>query len=368
MSHIKSGKDNNFFIAALNITLAVSAYWITSIGLVFVNKYLLSSPELKLDAPLFITWYQCICTVGFCYFFALLRSLFPNIIKFPLMDFKISVSRKIAPLSIIFVAMITFNNLCLQYVGVSFYYVGRSLTTVFNVVCSYLILGQKTSYKALLCCGLIIFGFLLGVNQEGVSGSLSIFGVICGVLASLFVALQSIFVQKSLPEVNQSIWLLTLHNNINACILFLPLLLVSGELGRIPYFEYLWTFKFWSMMTLSGFLGFIMGYVTGWQIQVTSPLTHNISGTAKAAAQTVIGVIWYSEIKTILWWASNIIVLVGSCLYTKVKSTELRSRIENETSADKEKRSNVEESSSNSRDKRLKMEESTIISEEKSKI
>lgn len=30
--------------------------------------------------------------------------------------------------------MIAFNNLCLKYVGVSFYYVGRSLTTVFNVV------------------------------------------------------------------------------------------------------------------------------------------------------------------------------------------------------------------------------------------
>lgn len=41
-----------------------------------------------------------------------------------------------------FVCMITFNNLCLKYVGVSFYYVGRSLSTVFNVIFSYLILGK----------------------------------------------------------------------------------------------------------------------------------------------------------------------------------------------------------------------------------
>ncbi len=39
-----------------------------------------------------------------------------------------------APLSIIFVGMIVFNNLTLKYVGVAFYNVGRSLTTVFNVV------------------------------------------------------------------------------------------------------------------------------------------------------------------------------------------------------------------------------------------
>lgn len=34
-----------------------------------------------------------------------------------------------------FVAMITFNNLTLKHLTVSFYMVGRSLTTVANVVC-----------------------------------------------------------------------------------------------------------------------------------------------------------------------------------------------------------------------------------------
>ena len=38
-------------------------------------------------------------------------------------------------------------------------------------------------------------------------------------------------------------------------------------------------------------LGFAIGYVTALQIQVTSPLGHNISGTAKAAAQTILAVI-----------------------------------------------------------------------------
>ena len=68
--------------------------------------------------------------------------------------------------------MITFNNLCLKYVGVSFYYVGRSLTTVFNVAFTYLILGQKTSVRAILCCFIILLGFWLGVDQESNSGEL----------------------------------------------------------------------------------------------------------------------------------------------------------------------------------------------------
>ena len=41
---------------------------------------------------------------------------------------------QVAPLSVVFVGMITFNNLTLKFLGVAFYNVGRSLTTVFNVV------------------------------------------------------------------------------------------------------------------------------------------------------------------------------------------------------------------------------------------
>lgn len=69
-----------------------------------------------------------------------------------------------------FTLMIATNNLCLKYVGVSFYYVGRSLTTVFNVIFSYVILRQTTNLQCILCCGLIVSGFWLGVDQESLTG------------------------------------------------------------------------------------------------------------------------------------------------------------------------------------------------------
>jgi GDP-fucose transporter C1 len=43
-----------------------SFFRFVSITLVFVNKSLLSGAE-KLDAPLFVTCYQCIVTVAACY-------------------------------------------------------------------------------------------------------------------------------------------------------------------------------------------------------------------------------------------------------------------------------------------------------------
>lgn len=58
--------------------------------------------------------------------------------------------------------------------------------------------------------------------------------------------------------------------------------------------------------------------------QFTSPLTHNISGTAKACAQTVLATWWYMEPKAALWWLSNWVVLGGSLAYTRIKQLEMK--------------------------------------------
>ncbi|XP_059152224.1 GDP-fucose transporter 1-like isoform X3 [Physella acuta] len=297
---------------------------VISISMVFVNKYLLSSEDLKLDAPLFVTWFQCVVTVFLCVFLSVGGQFFPGYVAFPAMKVEAKLIRATLPLSIIFVCMITFNNLCLKHIGVAFYFVGRSLTTVFNVIFTYLMLQQTTSAKALACCGIIIAGFFMGVDQEGESGTLSILGVIYGVVASACVALNAIFTKKVLPLVDNNVWRLTLYNNINASILFIPLMILFGEVQEVFRFPFLSSVSFWNWMVISGIFGFAIGYVTGLQIQVTSPLTHNISGTAKACAQTILACIYYNDHKTNLWWVSNMVVLFGSGGYTEVKRREMK--------------------------------------------
>ena len=168
--------------------------------------------------------------------------------------------------------MITFNNLCLKHVDISFYYIGRyvtlcfnhidiivilhrSLTTVFNVLMTYFILGQKTSLSAIACCGVIVGGFYLGVDQEDAAGSFSLSGTIYGILASLFVSLFSIYTKKVLPAVDGNIWALTFYNNVNACVLFLPLMVIFGEIPVVFNFQFLTSINFWCMMTIGGIFG-----------------------------------------------------------------------------------------------------------------
>ena len=77
-------------------------------------------------------------------------------------------------------------------------------------------------------------------------------------------------------------------------------------------------------MTFSGLLGFLVGFVTSLQVEVTSPLTHNISGTTKSYVQTVLGVVIYDETRSLLWWSSNFLVLIGAGLYSHVRTQEMK--------------------------------------------
>ncbi|KAL0839325.1 hypothetical protein ABMA28_016064 [Loxostege sticticalis] len=307
----------------IKIFIVVSCYWVVSIATVFVNKSLLSSQKVALEAPLFITWFQCVVSFTICFTLSTTGGI-PGIFVFPKgTPWSIEVIRRVLPLSLMFTLMIATNNLCLKYVGVPFYYVGRSLTTVFNVVFSYVLLGQATSSKCIMCCGFIIFGFYLGVDQESLLDSFSLLGTIYGVVGSLMLSLYSIYTKKVLPSVNQQVWLLSYYNNAYSILLFLPLIVLNGELTALWNYPNFDSTYFWFQMLVGGLCGFAIGYVTSLQIQVTSPLTHNISGTAKACAQTVIATQWYNESKNILWWTSNLIVLASSGLYARFKQVEM---------------------------------------------
>ena len=220
---------------------------------------------------------------------------------------------------------------------------------------TYLILKKRTSFRALLCNAVIILGFLLGVNQEGSSGRLSYTGVLCGVMASLCVALFAVYNQRALSLVDRNPWKLNYYNYMNSVVLYLPFLAWFGEASVVTSYPNLTSSFFWWMMTFTGIIGTVLGYLTSLQIKVTSPLTHNVSGTAKACFQTVLAVVYNRETKTSLWWLSNFLVLIGSAVYTMVRHSEMREEMEMN---EKEKGSDVEDDSNSSQTSGSKTEQS----------
>lgn len=329
MGNGQQGSDHGY------IATVVATYWFVSISMVYLNKVLMSSEGVSIPAPLFVTWFQCVVTAIICWLAGVMGQMYKSasaapeggdgkpsfFAQFPAAEYKILTGKKVFPLSLIFVGMITFNNLCLKWVEVSFYNVARSLTIVFNVVFTAMLLGQSTSTKTMGCLAIVIIGFFLGSNGEV---NFSLKGTIAGIASSLFVSLNSIYTKKVLPAVDNDHWRLTFYNNVNACVLFLPLILVFEHqplivaVGNGQMFSGI----FWTAMMVAGFFGFSIGIVTVLQIKATSPLTHNISGTAKAALQSILAFYIWGNPATVLGVVGIFTVLGGSLLYTLVKMNE----------------------------------------------
>ena len=315
------------------IASVVALYWFVSISMVYLNKALMSSEGVSIDAPIFVTWFQCVVTALICYGAGVVgdrsrtndynrgedhKATFFS--QFPKADYRIGTGKRVFPLSVVFVGMITFNNLCLKWVEVSFYNVARSLTIVFNVFFSAVLLGSPSSTRTVACLAVVILGFFLGSQGEL---NFSMRGTVAGIASSLFVSLNSIFTKKVLPVVDNDHWRLTFYNNVNACVLFIPFMLfmeseaILGGFGK----QFL-SGLFWSAMMVAGFFGFSIGIVTVLQIKATSPLTHNISGTAKAAVQSMMAFYIWGNPMTFKGVLGIFTVLGGSLLYTLVKMNE----------------------------------------------
>lgn len=118
-------------------------------------------------------------------------------------------------------------------------------------------------------------------------------------------------------------WRLTFYNNVNAVVLFLPLILIFEHQPIYAAFSgQFFSLLFWSAMFVAGFFGFSIGIVTVLQIKATSPLTHNISGTAKAAVQSMLAFYIWGNAYTFMGVLGIFTVLGGSLLYTFVKMSE----------------------------------------------
>eukprot|EP01132_Coremiostelium_polycephalum_P007440 gene7440-9144_t len=303
-------KDETATIASV-----IGFYFFISISLVFLNKILMS--DMKFEYPLFITWYQQVVSFVAIYLMSsFVGPHFPSLSFLPAFEFKTSVAYKVLPLTIVLTCMIIFNNLCLEYVEVSFYQVARSLTICFSLVLTYVILHTKTSYRATLACVIVFVGFILGSVGEV---NFSWLGVIFGILSSFFVALYSIYVKRVLPVCDGNEWKLSIYNTGISILLILPLILISGEATTLLEQPILYTSKFWVYMTIAGIMGYLISIAIFMQIKHTSPLTNTISGTVKACVQTILAVIiWGNEIS--FQNALGILLVIGGSFWYSIEA------------------------------------------------
>lgn len=310
------------------VVSAVAFYWFTSISLVFLNKKVMSggSSGIGIDAPIFMTWTQIVVAIFGCTVLIHLRGSGKHggvFDFFPIFKFNWMTSFRILPLTCVFILMIVFNNLCLKYVQVSFYNVARALSVVFNIIISFVLLGNTTSLRCMASVLVVVVGYYMGCEGEL---KFSWTGVVYGLLASFFVGLYSNMVKKALKYVDDNSWILLIYNNVNAMLLMPVVSILCKETAQVQQISSL-SPHFWSVTLFTGIFGFLINIAAFAQIQATSPVTHNVSGIAKSAFQTVLAFSFWGDSVSLLGMSGLVLVFLGTFMYAYYKQQEQKPKL-----------------------------------------
>ncbi|CEL91689.1 unnamed protein product [Vitrella brassicaformis CCMP3155] len=270
--------------------------------------------------PVFVSWFQQV--VGLLLYVGLgeLGAVFPPSMPPIVPRFRPSwrTAKAILPLTLSFVGMISFSNTCLLFVQVSTYQVARSLTLLFNLVLSYLVLGHVSSVKVRLACVLVVSGFLVGSFDPS---TLQLLGVITGACSSVFQAIYMVFIKRAIIACNNDQNVVSGYNFLLASVLFLPAIYAAGE-------AHVWRellaadYHVWGWLLLSGLLSSFFNVTSFWCVRVTSPLTFNVVGYGKACLQSLGGIVVLGDKVTAKSTMGIMLTLAGSFWYGQIKVAE----------------------------------------------
>eukprot|EP01053_Blabericola_migrator_P000974 Blabericola_migrator_1__973@NODE_1243_length_5009_cov_73_028329_g840_i0_p1_GENE_NODE_1243_length_5009_cov_73_028329_g840_i0NODE_1243_length_5009_cov_73_028329_g840_i0_p1_ORF_typecomplete_len434_score43_85TPT/PF03151_16/1_2e58UAA/PF08449_11/6_8e16EamA/PF00892_20/0_00014EamA/PF00892_20/1e07PUNUT/PF16913_5/4_1e10Nuc_sug_transp/PF04142_15/1_6e02Nuc_sug_transp/PF04142_15/1_6e08Nuc_sug_transp/PF04142_15/0_066SLC35F/PF06027_12/2_1e03SLC35F/PF06027_12/2_3e08CRTlike/PF08627_10/2_4e05CRTlike/PF08627_10/6e len=313
-------KDTPTFCEEYGLLIfAILAYSCVSLAVVYYNWWLFTS---GFKFPVFVSWIQQV--VGTCIFFlgsqvalyfSSLRPIFPH------PDFKPGTAWKIIPLSISFVLTVGLANICLQKTLISTYQVARSLTLLFVIILSYMLLKEKQTALVLVACGMMVVGFIIGsLDPE----TLSLGGLIAGGLSSFFQSLYNVLIAKTMPAVHGDNQLLLFYNVALSSFFFIPMTLIAEDLSVWPTafgrVEGTSMFVVWGGMALSGLLGTMLNMTQYLVVKVTSPLTFNIVGFSKSLVQSLGGIVFFGDKVSFESATGLVLCLFGSGLYAKAKN------------------------------------------------
>eukprot|EP00922_Rhytidocystis_sp_ex-Travisia-forbesii_P052212 GHVS01077483.1.p1 GENE.GHVS01077483.1~~GHVS01077483.1.p1 ORF type:complete len:464 (-),score=37.88 GHVS01077483.1:243-1634(-) len=310
----------------VSMVLSICLYSCGSLGTVFLNRKLFTD---SFQFPVFVSWLQQVIGFAAFQFFSVLsprmNCLAPIRPLFPSVAIQWAHIRAVLPLSLAFVGMIGFSNVCLKYVQVSTYQVARALTLLLNLILSYLILGTSVSFKAGAACAVVMSGFFVGSMDPQ---TLSLLGIGTGVMASLFQAFYMVQIKSALAHLNDDQNILLFYNLLLSSLIFFPVIFLAGEgnfINELPLSTmHPSFFSTWSLLISSGLTGILLTIATYWCVRVTSPVTYNIVGYAKSCLQSVAAIVLLGDIVTARSLLGIMLTLAGSFWYSRAKMAEMK--------------------------------------------
>ncbi|KAL6598714.1 hypothetical protein ACP70R_005064 [Stipagrostis hirtigluma subsp. patula] len=290
----------------------VAAWYSSNIGVLLLNKYLLSNYGFKY--PIFLT----MCHMAACSLFSYAAIAWLRIVPMQLPRSRLQLA-KIAALSLVFCASVVSGNISLRYLPVSFNQAVGATTPFFTAVFAYLMTVKRESFLTYLALVPVVTGVIIASGGEP---SFHLFGFIMCVGATaaraLKTVLQGILMSSEGEKIN-SMNLLMYMAPI-AVILLVPatifmednVIAVTAELAKKD-FNIIWYLLFNS--SLAYFVNLTNFLVT----KHTSALTLQVLGNAKGAVAVVISILIFRNPVSVTGMLGYTLTVIGVVLYSEAK-------------------------------------------------
>jgi len=316
----------------------VAFYMVAALVMVFVNKLVLNAaPQL----PILFLFIQMLIAVALLHLSAAISSK----VRIPSWDY--ATAKGLFPVVSINAIGLVWNTLCLRAVDASYFQIARGLVLPLTILVAALH-GRKAPSGLVIAASVIVTaGFLVGTTPSAtLTAAASQAGLIYGTLSAIAIAIHAVLVGAALPIVHGSALELAYWSNAGSALLLLPLVLLNGEGAKVWSASH-GAYQVWANGTVqgaavisdeinwtvfiagslvTGAFGFLLCVASLISIKVTSPVTHMFTSAVRSALQTVLSVWIFKDILTVHRVTSILVILVGSCLYTWVKSRENQRR------------------------------------------
>ncbi|XP_010277445.1 PREDICTED: probable sugar phosphate/phosphate translocator At1g12500 [Nelumbo nucifera] len=292
--------------------LIIASWYFSNIGVLLLNKYLLSYYGYRY--PIFLTMLHMLSCAAYS---------FIAIHWLEIVPFQHIVSRrqflKIAALSAIFCFSVVCGNTSLRYLPVSFNQAIGATTPFFTAVFAFLITCKKETAEVYLALLPVVFGIVLASNSEPL---FHLFGFLVCVGSTAGRALKSVvqgILLTSEAEKLHSMNLLLYMAPMAAVILLPFTLYIEGNITAITMEKAREDSFIVFLLIGNATVAYLVNLTNFLVTKHTSALTLQVLGNAKAAVAAVVSVLIFRNPVTVMGMTGFAVTIMGVVLYSEAK-------------------------------------------------
>ncbi|CAA2986966.1 probable sugar phosphate phosphate translocator At5g04160 [Olea europaea subsp. europaea] len=294
------------------ITSLIILWYSTNIGVLLLNKFLLSNYGFAF--PIFLT----MCHMSACAILSYISIVFLKVV--PLQRIKSrSQFLRIATLSVVFCGSVVGGNISLKYLPVSFNQAVGATTPFFTALFAYFMTLKKEAWVTYVCLVPVVAGVVIASGGEP---SFHLYGFIMCVSATAARAFKSVLQGVLLSSEGEKL------NSMNLLLYMSPIAVVVLLPAALTMEPNVWDatislameHKFmWVLLLLNSSMAYGANLCNFLVTKHTSALTLQVLGNAKGAVAVVISILLFRNPVTFIGIAGYSMTVMGVVAYGESK-------------------------------------------------